>query len=56
MYAHLYKQSSRVENSLGWILIINESFRPVGGVEFQVSGKKQAREIAKNYNAKAWNF
>ena len=51
MYAHLYKQSK-----LGWVLIINDSARPIGGVEYLVSGKKEARTMAKQYNAQPWNF
>ena len=55
MFAHLYKQSSKI-NKLGWVLIINDSARPIGGTEYQVSGKREARAMAKQYNAQPWNF
>jgi len=56
MYAHLYKQSSKVANSKGWILIINDNPKPIGGIHFQIAGKKEARQIAKQHNATAYNF
>ena len=35
---------------------ITSEMRPVGGVVIKVSGKREARAIAAQYNAKPWNF
>lgn len=37
-------------------LRITEGSAPVGGQVFKVSGKREARELAKQHNAKPWNF
>lgn len=55
MYAHLYRQVSKI-NNYAYVLIINDSARPIGGVEFLVSSKREARTMAKQYNAQPWNF
>lgn len=35
---------------------ITDSNRPVGGTVFKVSGKREARAIAVQHNARCWNF
>ncbi len=37
-------------------LRITESMQPVGGVVIKVSGKREARLIAAQHNARPWNF
>ena len=49
MFAHYFKQGKQA-----WI-IISETNRPIGTKIF-VSGKPEAKKIAKENNAKAWNF
>jgi len=52
MYAHLYKKRGG-----GYTLMINAEVRPVNPIyEFTVTGKKEANQICKQYNAQAWNF
>jgi hypothetical protein len=50
MFAHITKATN------GYELRITDSNRPIGGTVFSVPGKREARAIAKQYNAKAWNF
>lgn len=49
MYAHYYQTKTRK------VLIISADQRPVGK-EIDVSGRREAKAIAKRENAKAWNF
>jgi hypothetical protein len=52
MFAHLYKKRGG-----GFTLIINAEVRTVNAIyEFAVKGKRDANQICKLYNAKAWNF
>ncbi len=48
-FAHYYGTGKRKE------LTVGESTRPIG-VVYQVSGLKDARELAKKLNATPWNF
>lgn len=50
MFAHITK----IKN--GYELRITDSNRPIGGAVYNVPGKREARAIAAQYNAKAWNF
>jgi hypothetical protein len=50
MFAHITKTKT------GYDLRITDSNRPVGGVVFNVAGKREARVIAAQHNARAWNF
>ena len=47
MFAHYYNDKT---------VRITDSNRPIGGVVFKVSGKREARAIAAQYNARCWNF
>jgi len=52
MYAHLYKKRGG-----GYTLMINAEIRPINAIhEFTVTGKREANQICKQYNAQAWNF
>jgi hypothetical protein len=51
MYAHLYGSKSR-----GFTVRINSDVRPVGGTEYPVKGKAEAKAIARQHNATPWNF
>ncbi len=35
---------------------ITDSARPIGGLVVKVAGKREARAIAEQYNARPWNF
>ena len=48
-YAHYYGTGKRKE------LIVGDTASPIGEV-FQVSGLKDARDLAKKLNATPWNF
>jgi len=50
MFAHITKTKT------GYFLRVTDSNRPVGGVLYVVPGKREARVIAKQFNAHAWNF
>lgn len=50
MFAHITKTKA------GYFLRITDSNRPTGGVLYVVTGKREARVIAKQFNAHAWNF
>ena len=45
-YAHYYTGK----------LIINSSMQPIGGITIACTGVREARRIAKQHNAKPWNF
>jgi ribosomal protein S3 len=49
MYAHYFTGKGQK------FVIISETARPVG-IRILVSGKVEARKIAKDRNAKPWNF
>lgn len=49
MKAHYFSSKAKK------VVIISEGFAPAG-LEFPVSGKAEARKIAKQYNAEPWNF
>ena len=50
MFAHITKAKN------GYELRITDSNRPVGGTVYSVPGKREARVIAAQHGAKAWNF
>ena len=50
-FAHYYGSKSR-----GFTVLINNSASPVGGTEYPVSGKLEARAIAKQHGATPYNF
>ena len=50
MYAHITKLSA------GYQLRITDSNRPVGGILYVVPGKREARALCAQLNARAWNF
>ena len=50
MYAHYFKFGSKHQ------VLITPTCQPINGDMFTVSGKKEAREIAKINNATPWNF
>ena len=50
MFAHITKTKT------GFALRITDSNRPVGGVVFNVAGKREARAVAAQHGARAWNF
>tara|TARA_R110000868_G_scaffold410895_1_gene700750 strand:- start:1547 stop:1699 length:153 start_codon:yes stop_codon:yes gene_type:complete len=50
MFAHITKAKN------GYDLRITDSNRPVGGTVYSVPGKREARAVAAQHNAKAWNF
>ena len=50
MFAHLTKTKT------GYKLLITDSNRPVGGTVYNVAGKREARVIAAQHGARAWNF
>ena len=35
---------------------ITDSMQPIGGTVFRVAGKREARVIAAQHNARCWNF
>ena len=49
MYAHYFKSST------GHMLILSQSPRPQGEA-IAVKGKADARKLAKQHNARPWNF
>lgn len=49
-YAHFYKFGKKS------ILTINDSTRPIGGLNLAVANKAEARKLAKSHDAKCWNF
>jgi hypothetical protein len=49
MKAHYFSSKSKK------VLVISEGPSPVGR-EYPVSGKAEARKIAKQHNAEPWNF
>jgi len=51
MFAHYYGSKSK-----GFTLRINGTAQPVGGVIFAVSGKVEAKKLAKEHQAQPWNF
>jgi uncharacterized protein YdbL (DUF1318 family) len=52
MFAHFYGSKAK-----GYFLIINtDASIRVSGKEIKVSGKREARKIAKELNATCWNF
>jgi hypothetical protein len=50
MFAHITKSKT------GYDLRITDSNRPIGGTVYSVPGKREARVIAAQHGAKAWNF
>ena len=48
-YAHYFKAGKKHE------LIISTGYSPTGET-LQVSGKKEAKQLAKKLNAQPWNF
>ena len=50
MFAHITKAKN------GYDLRITDSNRPVGGTVYNVAGKREARAVAAQHNARAWNF
>lgn len=54
MYAH-YTVYTRNGVKVHQVLI-NTSPKPVGGTTYTVSGKREADALAKQHNAKPWNF
>ena len=50
-YAHYYGSKSK-----GYTVRITDSMQPVGGKVIPVDGKAHAKKVAKEYNAKQWNF
>ena len=51
MFAHYYGSKSK-----GFTLRINSDMQPVGGVVVAVSGKAEAKKLAKEHQAQPWNF
>ena len=54
MYAHIYKAPKKT-----WKLIISRSAEITAEyvvIEYQVQSKTEAKRIAKEYGAKAWNY
>ena len=49
MFAHYFTTKTQK------FVIISETMKPVG-IRILVSGKTEARKIAKDRNAKPWNF
>lgn len=50
-YAHYYGSKTR-----GYTLRITDGPRPVGGTEYSVSGKSEARKLADQHGATPYNF
>lgn len=50
-FAHYYGSKAK-----GFTVRINNDVRPVGGIEYKVQGKAEARKIAKANNATPYNF
>ena len=50
-FAHYYGSKAK-----GYTVRINTDARPVGGIEYKVSGKAEAKAIAKANNAAPYNF
>lgn len=50
MYAHITKVKD------GYELRITTENRPVGGLVTHVTGKREARALAREHNATPWNF
>lgn len=53
-YAHYY--TGRSNGQRRSYVLITEDVRPVNGTRYNVSGKREAREIAARLNAQPWNF
>jgi hypothetical protein len=51
MKAHYYGSKTK-----GFTVRINEDMQPIGGLVFTVTGKAEAKKIAKAHNATPWNF
>ena len=54
MYAHIYKGKNKT-----WNLIISRSAEITAEhvvIEYNVATKPEAKRIAKEYNAKPWNY
>lgn len=59
MYAHLYKVSKAqalANQGAKYQLILTDSARPVGGTTRPCQGVREARNIAKQYQATPYNF
>ena len=50
MFAHITKAKN------GYELRITDSNRPIGGTVYSVPGKREARVVAAQHGARAWNF
>ena len=50
-YAHYYGSKAK-----GFTVRITTDVRPIGGEEFKVVGKGEAKKIAKAHNATPYNF
>ena len=51
MFAHYYGSKSK-----GFTVRINSDMQPVGGLVFTISGKAEAKKLAKEHQAQPWNF
>jgi len=51
MKAHFYGSKAK-----GFTVIINDSPRPIGGIEIKVANKREAIKVAKEHNAERHNF
>jgi len=49
-YAHYFKSGKQC------FVIITITMQPIGGTAIKVSGKAEARKVAKAYDATPWNF
>ncbi len=51
MFAHYYGSKAR-----GYTVTITADARPIGRKEYKVSGKREARVLAKRLNATPYNY
>ncbi len=51
MFAHYYGSKAK-----GYTVTITADARPIGGKEYKVSGKREARLLAKRLNATPYNY
>lgn len=59
MYAHLYKVSktqAQANQGAKYQLILTANAQPVGGITKPCQGTREARKIAKLYQATPYNF
>ena len=59
MYAHLYKASKAqalTNQGAKFQVIITNSAQPIGGITLPCQGVREARTMAKQYNASPYNF